>query len=124
MNSTRQVPMLQRRSILVQSPSGAAFAFRPKRLCDGQFSPCRTPPPTPFVGDPHPMDHDEHSMMGNRGVSRPMAEMAMQHGQDDGDTEQHDHEHGGHSMSHDDRLKMLIMHHKQTLWVYWTILLL
>ena len=51
--------------------------------------------------------------MGTRGVTRPMAEMKMQHHGD------HDHE-----MTHDDRLAMLKMHHKQTLWVYWTLPLL
>lgn len=53
--------------------------------------------------------------MGKRGVTRPMA--------------MHDHENGGHGdggheMSHDDRLTMLRMHHNQTLWVYWTIVVL
>ena len=35
--------------------------------------------------------------------------------------------HGGHSgggMSHDDREQMLRMHHQQTLWVYWTLVVL
>ncbi|WP_340152636.1 vitamin K epoxide reductase family protein [uncultured Marivirga sp.] len=55
--------------------------------------------------------------MGSRGITRPMM---------------HTEEHGGHGhmdmggmkMSTDDRLTMLQDHHKQTLWVYWTIVLL
>ncbi|KAA5541764.1 vitamin K epoxide reductase family protein [Roseiconus nitratireducens] len=99
-------------------------------------------------------DHDKHNMMGSRGVTRPMAEMKLQNGQQDhgdhGDHEHHEHHehhdqsghsqgdhssnhegsnHGtghssGHAMSHDDRLQMLSMHHKQTLWIYWTLPLL
>ena len=60
-------------------------------------------------------------MMGSRGVTRPMAEMAMQH--DGGHDEGHG-QGGGHEMGHEDRLSMLHMHHKQTLWVYWTLPLL
>ncbi len=61
--------------------------------------------------------------MGRRGVTRPMAQMqSMQHGHDD--TEQH----GGH-MDHGEpysekRREMLHMHHMQTLWIYWTLILL
>lgn len=64
-------------------------------------------------------EDEEHHQggMGQRGVTRPMAE--MKHGQNDDD------EGGGnHHMSEEDRWQMLRMHHKQTLWVYWTILLL
>ncbi len=58
--------------------------------------------------------------MGLRGVTRPMAEQEMR---------QHSHgggrDHGAHHhMSHEDRLSMLQMHHKQTLWIYWTVILL
>jgi uncharacterized membrane protein len=58
----------------------------------------------------------DHKMegMGSRGVTRPMMDMAS-------------HEHmdmGSMKMSADDRLKMLKDHHKQTLWVYWVIVLL
>ncbi len=84
-------------------------------------------------------------MMGSRGISRPMAEMEQQramealhdHGGDRGQgaKEQRDDEHShdsdgethgghGHPMSHEDRLSMLKMHHRQTLWVYWTLPLL
>jgi hypothetical protein len=54
-----------------------------------------------------------HGGMGKRGVTRPMAEMA------NGDHGSHDHK-----MSEDDRRQMLHMHHQQTLWVYWTIVML
>lgn len=55
--------------------------------------------------------HGGHGSMDMRGVTRPMEE--MQH-------------HGGHDhkMSHDDRHHMLVMHHKQTLWIYWTLVVL
>jgi len=83
--------------------------------------------------------HDEHGHdaaepgMGQRGVGRPMPLMHGGHG-DGGDDHEHEHEqdqgddhgHGGghHAMSRGDRLPMLRMHHRQTLWVYWTLLLL
>lgn len=63
-----------------------------------------------------------HNMegMGSRGVTRPMMDM-----------EKHEHmkghehlEMGAMNMSAQDRMKMLKDHHKQTLWVYWVILLL
>ncbi|WP_153556287.1 vitamin K epoxide reductase family protein [Roseimaritima sediminicola] len=85
-------------------------------------------------------DEKQHELgMGSRGVTRPMAEMQFQQGEH-GSHEQHDDQHnhgkddkqeggdeqggGGHHMSHDDRLQMLHMHHKQTLWIYWTLPLL
>lgn len=58
--------------------------------------------------------------MGSRGVTRPMMDMKS-------------HEHKGDhmdmdmsamKMSADDRMKMLVDHHKQTLWVFWVIILL
>lgn len=59
-----------------------------------------------------------HSGMGRRGVTRPMAEQEMQqHG-----GAQHEHGGGHHEMSRDDRLAMLRMHHKQTLWIDWTLI--
>jgi len=84
------------------------------------------------------MSDQESHLMGARGVSRPMAEKAMessgghQHARQDiqnGDHESDDSEgdgggQHGHSMSHEDRLHMLRKHHKQTLWVYWTLPLL
>ena len=74
--------------------------------------------------------HKNHGMMGSRGITRPMAEQAMRpggdHGHDGGSDHGGDHEHGdgGHQMNHDDRLQMLHMHHKHTLWIYWTLPLL
>ncbi|CAL66153.1 hypothetical protein [Christiangramia forsetii] len=50
--------------------------------------------------------------MGSRGVTRPMAEKEMKKGKDDGED---------NGM---DRMKMLHMHHKQTLWIYWLLILL
>lgn len=51
-------------------------------------------------------------MMGSRGITRPMAEQKMKH------------EHDGDSTGHEQRESMLLMHHKQTLWIYWTLPLL
>ncbi|WP_390622214.1 vitamin K epoxide reductase family protein [Tautonia marina] len=60
--------------------------------------------------------------MGTRGVSRPMAEQeARQHDHGGGE---HDHDGGDHHMSREDRLRMLRMHHGQTLWIPWTLILL
>jgi hypothetical protein len=62
-------------------------------------------------------NHDQHEQDGMemRGVTRPMAEQQMRSG----------HDHGaGHDTSREDRLPMLRMHHKRTLWVYWTLILL
>ncbi|MCJ7468311.1 MAG: vitamin K epoxide reductase family protein [Maribacter sp.] len=57
--------------------------------------------------------HDKEAM-GLRGVARPMMNM-----------EGHEHmDMGAMKMSADDRMKMLKNHHKQTLWVYWVIVLL
>lgn len=69
----------------------------------------------------------ESSGMGSRGVTRPMSEMKMK-----GDSQKHDspHQHhhhqdgGHHGMSMEQRREMLHMHHMQTLWIYWTIILL
>lgn len=69
-------------------------------------------------------DQHEHGAMGSRGVTRPMAEMQMQHGQHGGDHQKGSDDKGGHEMGHDDRISMLKMHHKQTLWIYWTLPLL
>lgn len=73
-------------------------------------------------------DQHEHGMMGSRGVTRPMAEQAMQgggheHGSKHEQGQQHE-QGGGHAMSEDDRRSMLHMHHQQTLWIYWTLPLL
>ena len=60
--------------------------------------------------------------MGTRGVSRPMMDMEKHEAM-------HAHEHmdmdmGAMKMSDDDRMEMLKKHHKQTLWVFWTMILL
>jgi hypothetical protein len=58
----------------------------------------------------------KHSMnMGSRGVTRPMAEK---------ETKKDSEDSGGGGMDKEQRMKMLHMHHKQTLWVYWTVILL
>ena len=63
------------------------------------------------------MSNDQESgKMGKRGVSRPMAQMDMN--SSNGDENQHN------KMDDSQRDKMLKMHHKQTLWVYWSIILL
>lgn len=86
--------------------------------------------------------------MGKRGVTRPMELMQghkehgagqeeqggqqSEHGEHSDHQQHDDHEpkgyagkHGGHhEMTRDDRLQMLAMHHKQTLWIYWTLPLL
>lgn len=64
-------------------------------------------------------DHPDHPLpMGSRGVSRPMAEHAIQ--------QHHEEHHGeGHGAPYSGaRYDMLRMHHQQTLWVYWTLILL
>ena len=58
-------------------------------------------------GSPQGGREESHGGM-ERGVSRPMDE----------------HGDARHHMSREDRLVMLTMHHRKTLWVYWTILLL
>ncbi|MEP2774075.1 MAG: vitamin K epoxide reductase family protein [Fulvivirga sp.] len=68
----------------------------------------------------HEMHDHKMEGMGSRGITRP-----MMHTKEHGTT--HDHEHtdmGAMKMTADDRSKMLKDHHRQTLWVYWTIVLL
>lgn len=69
--------------------------------------------------------------MGNRGVTRPMSEMNMKGGGHSDHAEPRDHLHGEqnhgaqqHDMGTEQRQHMLHMHHMQTLWIYWTIILL
>ncbi len=75
-------------------------------------------------------DNDSSQPMGSRGVTRPMAEMqARSHGEHadgkhDSQEDAHGEHAGQHSMSHEDRLSMLRMHHQKTLWIYWTLPLL
>ncbi len=55
--------------------------------------------------------------MGSRGVTRPMMDREKHSG--------HGHmEMGSMKMGMDDRMEMLKKHHKQTLWVFWTVVLL
>lgn len=76
------------------------------------------------------MEHNannEHNMdMGNRGITRPIMHMdtdqksddkKMQHGDKKMDMQ-------GMDMGMNQRKEMLHMHHMQTLWIYWTIILL
>jgi len=68
----------------------------------------------------HEMHDHKMEGMGSRGITRP-----MMHTEEHDTT--HDHEHtdmGAMKMTADDRSKMLKDHHRQTLWVYWTIVLL
>ncbi|GAB3831501.1 vitamin K epoxide reductase family protein [Pontibacter rugosus] len=75
--------------------------------------------------------------MGMRGVTRPMAEKQIrehnkqmhqhgkQHENQDGQQKQDkEKDKGGMGMSEDMRKQMLHMHHMQTLWVYWMIIIL
>ncbi|MBU2045909.1 MAG: SPW repeat protein [Bacteroidetes bacterium] len=59
--------------------------------------------------------------MGKRGVTRPMAEMPMDNDQHQGHKKEH---HKEMAMDSGQRMEMLNMHHSNTLWVYWTIVLL
>jgi len=52
-----------------------------------------------------------------------MAEQQMQHGEQAGQGGGCHHG-DGHAMTHDDRVAMLQMHHRNTLWIYWTLPLL
>lgn len=54
------------------------------------------------------MSHDQHGSMAKRGVTRPQMEM----------------ESGHHEMNSDERRQMNVVHHRQTLWVWWTVILL
>ena len=70
------------------------------------------------------MKDQPHKMegMGSRGVTRPMMDMENQEHKKG--HEHKDMEMGDMKMSGDDRMNMLKDHHKQTLWVYWVIVLL
>lgn len=67
-------------------------------------------------GQPQDNDHSSPMDMGSRGVSRPMMKMKEEGGNDD--------HMQGMSMTGEQRMQMLQMHHRQTLWVYWMIILL
>jgi len=86
----------------------------------------------------HKEKNQQQGGMGMRGVTRPMAEQEVRqhnkkmHG--DGQHQRGDYGHEGHEqeegrdhsmmMSGEMREKMLHMHHMQTLWVYWMIIVL
>jgi hypothetical protein len=69
-------------------------------------------------------EEQAHKMegMGSRGVTRP--NMDMEGHEHKKGHEQMDMDMGAMKMSSADRMKMLKDHHKQTLWVYWVIVLL
>lgn len=76
----------------------------------------------------HDSSHDEMGM-GMRGVTRPMAEREIRQSHESGGGEHEGGGDGGGGMQHgepysDGRYKMLRMHHKQTLWVYWMLIML
>ncbi|QDV34863.1 Vitamin K epoxide reductase family protein [Tautonia plasticadhaerens] len=79
-------------------------------------SPGSNPQPDPHASGGH--GHGSHEGghqgggMGTRGVTRPMAER---------EAEGQHHGGHGHEMGRDDRLEMLRMHHRQTLWIYWML---
>lgn len=86
--------------------------------------------------DPKPRGRDEHvdPMMASRGVTRPMAEHALRsraestssrghHAETDGGADPAAGQHREDD-PHDQRADSLRAHHQQTLWIYWTILLL
>lgn len=71
--------------------------------------------------------HQHGGGMGKRGVTRPMAEMSMKknHQQEDKkDQDDKESNESGMMMSNEQRKEMLHMHHMQTLWIYWTLVIL
>lgn len=76
-------------------------------------------------------DKNQSGGMGTRGVTRPMMGGEKMKHDDKAKGDDHKKQDGGHDMkmdsmkmSDDMRTKMLHQHHKQTLWVYWTVVLL
>ena len=66
-------------------------------------------------------DHNDEGIgMGGRGVTRPMAEKQVKGHSHDNEDQENSGDHGGGM----DRKKMLHMHHKQTLWIYWLLIML
>lgn len=61
--------------------------------------------------DKNKSDDSQHGGMGKRGVTRPMMSGHRKEG-------------GPHKMSGEQRREMLHMHHMQTLWIYWTLIML
>ncbi|TVZ26862.1 vitamin K epoxide reductase family protein [Gillisia sp. Hel_I_86] len=68
-------------------------------------------------------EHMQHGGMGSRGVARPMAEMETKKTSGNQSDQDKKEKKGKEEMGMD-RMKMLHMHHEQTLWVYWAIILL
>ncbi len=68
----------------------------------------------------------QHGGMGQRGVTRPMSEhhSMKEQGGKGGHQEGQGHEMHDHTMSKDQRMQMLHMHHMQTLWIYWLLVIL
>ncbi|EMR03340.1 hypothetical protein [Cesiribacter andamanensis] len=83
-------------------------------------------------------DKDSHDKKGNkggmamRGVSRPMAEKQIREHQQEMHSREDEHPEGAHKdkqgggmkMDPEMRQNMLHMHHMQTLWIYWAIIML
>lgn len=68
----------------------------------------------------HSGHQQEHGNMGNRGVTRPM----MHHHQHQEKEDDHGNNASHHMMTEDQRIEMQQMHHQQTLWIYWLVVLL
>lgn len=66
-------------------------------------------------------EHQNQGGMGKRGVTRPMAETSMKKDQHDDDKEEND---GGMKTDSGQRREMLNMHHSNTLWIYWSLVML
>ncbi|MEX2592019.1 MAG: vitamin K epoxide reductase family protein, partial [Anditalea sp.] len=63
--------------------------------------------------------------MGKRGVTRPMMQMEKEDKQSPEGDKGNENKNSGHDMmSNDQRKEMLHMHHMQTLWIYWTLVIL
>lgn len=58
-----------------------------------------------------------------RGVSRPMTEKQIRQHQHDQHQEVHEKDGHSHKMGKEMQRNMLQMHHIQTLWIYWAIII-
>ncbi len=68
--------------------------------------------------------HQKEGGMGKRGVTRPMTEMSMKKNHSHDDKKENKKGHKGGMMDSGQRSEMLNMHHRNTLWVYWAIVML
>ena len=75
---------------------------------------------TPDSGQNNQEESHSHSSMGSRGVTRPMINMES----NDSSGKQESMDMGDMKMNTEDRKKMLHMHHIQTLWIYWGVVIL